>query len=344
MATHDLSAHVHHEDEGEHNRSGERRTLWVVRLTALMMIGELIVGYTTGSKALTADGWHMGTHVGALGLTLAAYWYARRHAGSDQFSFGTGKVYALAGYTSGVALALIALWLAVESVEGVIEHPPVNYEDALSVAILGLFVNLASALLLGRGHHYGHDHGRDHDDHDHDHAREHGGAGRRGKPEAGTLDYNMRAAYIHIVADALTSLLAIVALSLGKWAGMWFLDPTMGLVGGAVITWWAVGLCRQASRQLLDVVSSRRHEDVVRKRLEAIDDVRVADLHVWELGPGRRSCIVSVVTANPRELAVYREAVLAALPVAHLTIEIHRCELPHNDQERAPEVAHHHEH
>jgi cation diffusion facilitator family transporter len=175
-------------------------------------------------------------------------------------------------------------------------------------------------------------------------------------PVAGTLDFNLRAAYIHIIADAMTSVLAIVALGLGWWsevatgdpdrtARIWFLDPAMGLVGGAVITWWAVSLCRQASRQLLDVVSSPAHEQLVRDRLEAIDDVRVADLHVWELGPGRRSCIVSIVTARPRQLAHYRDVVLRALDVAHLTIEVHECGLAHDGDEPARvEVAHRHEH
>ena len=337
-SSHDLSAHAHHEEEEEHNRSGERRTRWVVALTAIMMVGELIVGWITGSLALTADGWHMGTHVGALGLTLAAYWYARKHAGNDVFSFGTGKVYALAGYTSGVVLAIVALWMAAEGIERLIEHPPVNYDEALPIAALGFLVNVVCALLLGTAHTYGHGHHHhDHDGHEHEHKP------KRKKPEAGTIDFNLRAAYIHIVADAMTSVFAIVALSLGKWADLWFFDPAMGLVGGAVITWWSVGLCRQASRQLLDVVSSAKHEVVVRKQLEAIDDVQVADLHVWELGPGRRSCIVSIVTAVPRELEFYREAVLRALPVAHLTIEIHRCELPHGDV-ASVQVAHRHEH
>ncbi|HEY5922198.1 MAG TPA: CDF family Co(II)/Ni(II) efflux transporter DmeF [Kofleriaceae bacterium] len=338
MATHDLSAHAHHKDEGEHNRSGERRTLYVVLLAAVMMVGELIVGSITESTALKADGWHMGTHVGALGLTLVAYWYARHHAGSDAFSFGTGKVYALAGYTSGIVLVIVALWLGVEGVEKLITFEKPDYDDALPVAILGLIVNLGSAWLLGSSHHYGHDHGHAHghdhaDGHDHAHGHAHEvRAPRRdakARLEAGTLDFNMRAAYIHIVADALTSVLAIVALALGKWTDLWFLDPLMGPVGGVVIIWWSVGLCRQASRQLLDVVSSPKHEEVVRRQLEAIDDVKVADLHVWELGPGKRSCIVSVVTATPRDLTYYRDAVLTALPVAHLTIEIHQCELPH---------------
>jgi cation diffusion facilitator family transporter len=340
MATHDLSAHAHHTDDSVYNRSGERRTAYVVLLTFAMMVGELIAGFVTGSVALQADGWHMGTHVGALGLTLVAYWYARKHAGNDAFSFGTGKVYALAGFTSGVVLVIVAILLAVEGIEKLVEREHVkNYDEALLVAGIGFVVNLVSAWLLGSRHHYGHSHGHDGEhahghDHAHGHGHSHGHAHAHShapakKPEAGTIDFNIRAAYIHIVADAMTSVLAIVALSLGKWADLWFLDPTMGLVGGSVIVWWAIGLCRQAARQLLDVVSSPQHEDVVRRRLEAIDDVKVADLHVWELGPGRRSCIVSVVTATPRELAYYRDAVLAALPVAHLTIEIHQCELPH---------------
>jgi len=331
MQAHDLSEHVHHEDEREHNRVGERRTWWVVGITAVMMVGELLVGWRTGSVALQTDGWHMGTHVFALGLTLIAYWYARTRAGNDAFSFGTGKIYALAGYTSGVLLAVVAFLMGVEGIEHLIHGETPRYRDALPVAALGFVVNLVSALLLSRGHHYGHSHSHaghgHHNGHGHDHAgHDHAAAG---KPVAGTLDFNMRAAYIHVFADAMTSLAAVCALALGSWAEMWYLDGLMGLIGGAVIVWWAVTLCRQAGRQLLDVVSSPRHEQVVRERLEAIDDVRVADLHVWELGPGRRSCIVSVVTARPREVADYREAVLSALDIAHLTIEIHRCELPH---------------
>jgi cation diffusion facilitator family transporter len=341
MAVHDLSAHVHHEDEAEHNRSGELRTRWVVALTAIMMVGELVVGYLTGSTALKADGWHMGTHVGALGLSLVAYWYARTRAGQDTFSFGTGKVYALAGFTSAVLLAIVALKLGFEGVERLVDPKVVDYRDAIPVAALGLAVNIVSVVLLGTKHHYGghrghHEHhGRHHDrhharGHDHDRSHDHGDHGhghahaRHGSAE-GTLDFNLRAAYIHIIADAMTSVLAIAALTAGAYAGLWFCDPAMGLIGGAVILWWAISLCRQASRQLLDVVSSPRHEEVVRERLEAIDDVRVADLHVWELGPGRRSCIVSLVTAQPRDVAFYRTAVLAALPIAHLTIEIHQC-------------------
>ncbi len=355
MKAHELSAHVHHEDadDDEHNKAGERRTRWVVAIAAVMMVGELTVGWITGSMALTADGWHMGTHVGALGLTLVAYWYARTRAGTDTFSFGTGKVYALAGYTSGVLLALVALWMGIESVEHLMHPEEIHYDQALAVAALGLFVNLVSVLLLSKGHHYGHGHGHSHshghDDHDHDHdghahgTHDHGGdAGT--KPQAGTLDFNMRAAFIHVLADAMTSVMAIIALALGKWQGWWFLDPTMGIIGGVVIVWWAISLCRQASGQLLDVVGSPKHERRVRQRLEQIDDVRVADLHVWELGPGRRSAIVSIVSSTPRDVEFYRQAVLGSVQLAHLTIEVHACALPHEDVGKEAQVAHRHEH
>jgi cation diffusion facilitator family transporter len=341
MDGHDLAAHAHHETEGEHNKSGERRTRWVVALTAVMMVGELIVAWRTGSMALRADGWHMGTHVLALGLAVVAYWYARTRAGKDTFSFGTGKVYALAGFTSAVVLAMVALWMFKEGVEQLLAHPPVKYGEAIPVAALGFVVNLVSAMLLGHSHTYGPDH--DHD-HDHDHEHHHHDAEEADPdepPKPGTLDFNLRAAWVHIVADASTSLLAIGALCAGKYAGLWYFDPAMGLVGGVVIAWWAVSLCLQTARQLLDVVSSPTCERVVRERLEAIDDVRVADLRVWDLGPGRRSCIVSIVTARPREIDEYRHAVLGALEVAHLTIEIHRCDLPHRD---ADDVVHAHAH
>ena len=343
MQAHAPSEHAHHDSAELHNKSGEAKTRWVVAITAVMMVGELILGKVTGSLALTADGWHMGTHVGALGLSLAAYWYARRHAGNDTFSFGTGKVYALAGYTSGVLLGLVAIWMGVEGVERLIEHPAVSFGEALPIAGIGLVVNLVSAKLLSHdhtygGHSHGHDHGHDHHGHDHgDHDHD------DHTPRPGTLDFNLRAAYIHIIADAMTSVLAIIALALGRYAGLWYMDPIMGFVGAAVILWWTASLCRLAMRQLLDVVSSPAHERIVREKLEAIDDVQVADLHVWELGPGRRSCIVSIVTATPRDLEMYRKVVLEALDVAHLTIEIHRCTLPH-EEVAAVQVAHAHPH
>jgi cation diffusion facilitator family transporter len=210
------------------------------------------------------------------------------------------------------------------------ERPVINFADALPVAVIGLVVNLASALLLSGGK----PEPKPHDDAEHEHAEKHDHAHAHahhghGHGHGHGHDHNLKAAYIHVLADALTSVLAIAALILGQTMGWWFLDPAMGLVGGAVILIWAYGLCRSASRQLLDVVPDVEHERAVRSRLEQIDDVRVADLHVWELGPGQRSCIVSLVTSTPRDVDYYKQAILAAVPVAHLTIEIHRCSRGH---------------
>ena len=324
VAVHDLSEHAHHHDEVVAQTAGERRTRWVVLLTACMMVAELVVGSITHSLALTADGWHMGTHVGALGMALLAYWYARSRAGSDSFSFGTGKVYALAGYTSGIVLAVVAGWMGYEGVQHLMERPEVAFGEALPVACLGLLVNLASVGLLGVGHDHGHGHGHAHHDHDHDHDHDH-----EHGPGIGHRDHNLRAAYLHVMADAFTSVLAIGALVAGRWAGWWFLDPIAGMVGGVVVLTWSVSLCRAAGRQLLDIVPSQAQERALRTRLEAVDDVRVADLHVWEIGPGRRGCIVSLVTATPRAIDFYRDVILGAVDIAHLTVEVHRCERGH---------------
>jgi cation diffusion facilitator family transporter len=313
MPSHDPSEHAHHHDYGVGVGKGERRTRAVVILTVAMMVAELIVGSITGSMALLADGWHMATHAGALALTLFAYWYARAHAQSEAYTFGTGKVYALAGYTSGIVLGVIALWMMVESVWRLVEHPAIDYADALPVAVVGLVVNVLSLVLLGGDHHHeAHDH--DHE-HDHDHPHQH--------------DHNLRAAYFHVLADALTSVLAIVALALGSVYGWWFLDPAMGIVGGVLIARWSFGLCRDASRQLLDAVPSPEMAQRILARLETIDDVKVADLHLWEIAPGRRGCIVSLVTGVPRETAFYRDAILGEARLAHLTVEVHRCDRDH---------------
>ena len=392
MDSHPLGDHAHHAMRDRAPRVAERRTQWVVLITLAMMVGELLVGWWSGSMALTADGWHMGTHAGALALTAAAYWFARTRANHAAFAFGTGKVYALAGYTSGVILGIVALWMAVEGVVRLADPVEVAFGEAIWVAMLGLVVNIGCALMLGHDHDHadghGHSHGHgpshghgkghgqaaataghDHDhDHDHgDHAHAHGdhahgahahhhGAhahGDQGSAPAATVtglaaapataaapvaaapsaaassDHNLRAAYLHIVADAVTSVLAIVALLLGRYAGLWFMDPAMGIIGGGVILVWAVGLCRQASLQLLDVSTAPELEQWVRGQLEAIDDVRVADLHVWEIGPGQHGCVVSLVTSTPRAVDHYRKLVLARAAIAHLTVEIHGCGRPH---------------
>ena len=296
----------HSHDHGAAMAEHETRTRWVVSLTLAMMVTELAVGYATHSLALTADGWHMATHAGALGMSALAYWFARSRAGSSAFTFGTGKVHALAGYTSAVTLALVALWMVLESVQRLFAPEPVAYAQALPVALLGLVVNLVSVKLLHtESHHHDHDHdGHDHDGHDHDH--------------------NLRAAYFHVLADAMTSLLAIFALLGGRYFGWTFLDAAMGIVGGLVIARWSYGLCRAAASELLDVLPSTDLAKSVRDKLEtAFDETRVVDLHLWKIGPHARACIVSLAARSPEAPLTYREALASVAHFEHLTIEVH---------------------
>lgn len=317
MHEHSIDEYRHDHDHSDSTQHHEARTRWVVVLTAGMMVGELIVGTLTNSMALTADGWHMATHAGALGLSATAYWFARTRARESSFTFGTGKVYALAGYTSAVVLGLVAVLMLVESCRRLAHPLPIHFGEALPVAVLGLLVNLASVKLLDTDEHDEH-----HDDHDEHHGHGHGHGGHGGH---GGQDHNLRAAYFHVMADAFTSVLAIGALVGGRYAGWTFLDPVMGIVGGLVILKWGVGLCQDSARQLLDVVPSKQTADAIRARVEGLDDARVADLHLWEIGPGRNGCIVSLVTAVPREAAFYRDAIMSVSNLAHLTVEVHRC-------------------
>ncbi|MCB9933693.1 MAG: CDF family Co(II)/Ni(II) efflux transporter DmeF [Planctomycetes bacterium] len=291
--------------------SNERRTWAVVALTFITMIAELVVGYWSGSMALTADGWHMGTHVGALALAALAYWWVRRQRGNRRYSFGAGKALALAGYTNAMLLGVVAVIMVVESVERLLTPVPIKYDVALIVAGVGLLVNLASAALLGHGHDHGHDqaHEHDHDHSDHDHVHEH-------------HDHNLKAAYLHVLADALTSVLAIVALLVGRFAGFPLLDPIMGIVGALVILYWGLGLVRATAGQLLDKTPNPALVETIRAQLEAMDDSRVRDLHVWEFAPGRYGCIVSLTCSHPRELAEYRAAILKDARIHHLTVEV----------------------
>jgi cation diffusion facilitator family transporter len=278
----------------------ERQAQVVMALTAAVMVSELIVGTWTQSLSLVADGWHMATHVGALGLTAFAYWFARTRAGAKQFAFGVGKIHALAGYTNAVILALVALYMMLEAVLRLVTPVSVAFLEALPIAVLGLVVNLVCAWLLEVE-------SLQHTD------------GRR------VPDLNLRSAYLHVVADALTSVLAIGALLGGYYAGWTFLDPASAFVGGVMILLWSVGLCRDSARELLNVVSSADLVRTIQQRVEALDDARVADLHVWELGQGRIGCIVSVHTSSPRPVAEYREAILAVAPIDHLTVEVEPC-------------------
>lgn len=288
---------------------GELRTRIVVGLTAVMMVAELAVGYFTNSLALLADGWHMGTHVGALGITALAYWYARTRAGQTEFAFGTGKVYALAGYTSAALLIAVALGVMVEAVHRFVAPEQVSFAEAFPVAVIGLVVNLVSAFLLDVGHsHDGHAHHHEHDGHAHEHHH----------------DHNLRAAYLHVVADALTSVLAIVALLCGRYLGWAWVDPVVALVGAIVILKWGVGLVRECARQLIDLDPSTRLRSQVRAALEGVAGTRVEDLHLWRVGPRQLVCVVSVSSPTPLPLHEYKQLVVAAAPVNHLTIEICR--------------------
>ena len=320
MHTHDLSPWQHSHDFGtQAQQSAERRTRWVVGLTFAAMLVELAAGWLTGSMALLADGWHMASHVGALGMAAFAYRFARQHAGDARFTFGTGKVTALAGYTSALFLGAVALWMIVESVQRLYQPVAIHYAEAMAVALLGLAVNLASAWLLDHDHH-GHDHppghAHDHDHHDHDHDLDH---------HHEHVDHNLKAAYLHVLADALTSVLAIVALAGGMVFGWGFLDPVMGMVGAAVVGRWAWGLARDSARVLLDAEDHGRVATEIRRIIAAQPDHEIADLHLWRVGPASRACILSLVTHQPRPAEYYRQ-VLAAIPgLDHLTVEINHC-------------------
>jgi len=298
----------------------ESRTRWVVLLTCAMMVGELVVGYLTGSMALTADGWHMATHAGALGMAAFAYWFARTRSRERSFSFGTGKVHALAGYTSAVALAFVALWMIGESLRLLLHPVTIHFREALPVAVLGLVVNLVSVRLLhvsGDEHDHHDHHDEEHDDHDDGHEDD----DDHGHHDHG--DHNLRAAYVHVMADAFTSVLAILALVCGRYLGWTFLDPAMGVVGGVVILRWGFGLCKRASRQLLDMVPSQKDAERIRSRIEAGGEAHVVDLHLWEVGLNRRGCIVSIVSGTPRTPAEYRALIDEVAKVHHLTVEVH---------------------
>ena len=304
-ATHDLRLWQHSHDFGtDREQRAERRTRWVVALAFVTMVIEITAGWLTGSMALLADGWHMASHVGALGLAAFAYAFARRHAGDARYTFGTGKVTALAGYSSALLLGAVALWMAWDSVHRLVAPVEVHYVEAMAVAVLGLVVNLASAWLLDHDHH--HDHEHDHHHHEH-------------------VDHNLRAAYLHVLADALTSVLAIAALAGGLVFGWRFLDPLMGIVGALLIGRWAVGLARDSAGMLLDAEDHGHVAEDIRHIVEAIPDHEVADLHVWRVGPASRACIVSLVSHTPLAVEDYRQRLSAIEGLDHVTVEINHC-------------------
>jgi cation diffusion facilitator family transporter len=288
-----------HDFLGASHDDNAKRTLWVVALTAVMMVAEIAAGYWTGSMALLADGFHMATHAGALGLAALAYRYAKQHRHDPRYSFGTGKVGDLTGFASALILGIFAIGIAVESFLRLIDPVRVDFASATLVAVLGLVVNIVSALLLmGGHHHHGHDH--DHDHHHHGH------------------DNNLRSAYFHVLADALTSLLAIGALLAGRYLGLHWMDPAMGIVGALVIARWSWGLMRDTAAILLDT-NDDEAAAAIRSRVEAAGAV-VTDLHVWRVGPEARAAIVEVRgEVSCEEL---RDRLTDIVAVAHLTIAL----------------------
>lgn len=291
---------------GRAHDENARRTLWVVALTAVMMVGEIIAGLLYGSMALLADGFHMATHAGALGVAAGAYAYAKRHAANRRFTFGTGKVGDLAGFASALVLGIVALGIAGESVGRLIEPTTVAFGPATVVAVIGLAVNLVSALLLAggsHGHHHAHDH---HHDHDHDH-HPHGGR-----------DNNLRSAYFHVLADALTSVLAIVALIAGRYLGWVWLDPAMGVVGAIVIARWSWSLMRDTAAVLLDTTDDALEAEV-REMVEGPGDARITDLHIWRVGPEAHAAIVSVT--GDIDADTVRRRLIPVHELGHLTVE-----------------------
>lgn len=297
--------HEHHFGQHE-QRGGETRTKIVVALTAATMVVEIVAGLVFGSMALLADGLHMASHAAALGLAVVAYVYARRRAHDERFSFGTGKVNALAGFASAVVLALFALLMAGESVHRFIEPVPIAFNQAILVAVLGLVVNGASVVILrddhGHGHHHQHHH---HDDHQEGH------------------DHNLRAAHLHVLADALTSVLAIVALLAAKHFGAVWMDPAMGIVGGILVAVWAWGLLRETSSILLDQQAPQDVVDRVRRAMESDGRMRVVDLHIWSIGPGYRAAIIAVeATTPPFTIDDVQAMIPRDIGIEHLTVEL----------------------
>jgi cation diffusion facilitator family transporter len=296
--------HIHTLDHWQHDHDfsvlhehGEQRTLQVLVLTASMMVIEVVAGIIYGSMALLADGWHMGTHTAAFTITIFAYRYARKHAASPAFAFGTGKVSVLGGFASAVALAIVALIMMAESVQRLFTPHVIQFNEAIGVALLGLSINVISALLL-QDHH-------GEDAHHHDH--------------------NLRAAYLHVLADALTSVLAIVALVSGKYLGWHWLDPVMGIVGAIVIVRWSYGLVQDTGPVLLDESIDEQYKTFIRQRIENDADNGVTDLHVWRVGPAHYALILSLVTQHPRPPQHYKALLSDLDRLSHITIEVNQC-------------------
>ena len=310
-------AHSHH---FVHDFSkGEKRTRIVIAITGAMMVVEITAGLLSHSMALLADGWHMSTHVTAFLITAIAYYFTRRHATDAAYSFGTAKMGVLGGFASAVVLSVVAFLMAGESVHRLFVPLSIHFNEAIGIACVALAVNLVCAFLLKDDHHHSHHHG----DSDHHHGHSHG------------HDLNLRAAYLHVLADAFTTVLAIAALTSGKFLGWTWLDPVVGIVGSGVVFSWAYGLLRDTSGILLDrTPASSDLPDEIRKAIEADGDSVVTDLHVWQVGTGKFAAIIAIVAHEPKPPDEYR-ALLRHEGLVHITIEAQRC----HDHETIPTTA-----
>lgn len=308
--------HIHHLEEWQHSHdflvdrhSAERKTQIVTALTLVTMIGEIVAGTIFGSMALLADGWHMATHLAAFGITLFAYQYARSHANNPKYTFGTGKVSTLGGFASAVALAVVACVMVVESIGRLLQPEAIQFNEAIIVAVIGLVVNLVSALLLEDHHDHAHEH------HDHDHAHEH----------HKHHDHNLRAAYFHVLADALTSILAILALFAGKFLGWIWMDAAMGAIGAMVISKWSYNLLRETSGLLLDGAIDKQTKLDIIHQIEQDADNRVVDLHVWYLSEDHLAATISLVTHYPQEPEYYKTLLAPISALSHVLVEVNPC-------------------
>lgn len=326
--------HVHPVEQWRHehvflgvgHERNERRVRWVVGLTLVMMVGEIVAGSLYDSMALLADGWHMGTHAGALSISAAAYAFARKRARDSRYVFGTGKVGDLAGFGSAVVLAGVACLIGYESVKRLAVPAEIRFDEALFVAGLGLVVNLVSAVLLRPGE-GAHAHGGPaavHGEEEHRHGKEEHDHGE----EQHNHDHNLRSAHLHVLADALTSVFAIGALCAGKFLGWGWLDPFCGVVGAAFILRWSVGLMRDAGAVLLDVEPNPRLAERIRERIEGANGDKLHDLHVWRIGPGHFAAILSIVSDEPRAPEHYKGLLRDFGQLTHVTIEVQPCPDP----------------